>query len=341
VTVGARVEKNKTFASIIEQHFGYEVHNLGIGATGAEYSATCIQSMVESEIEEKDIIFDIITVEFSINGLGQLDVLLKRLRLRYPDALIIYVDLYAYLENNPKFKCMKAGFETGKNVDCKYGNLSSVDLVGGIIYELPSPFHKSIHGSRNWFASDNVHLSSAGHFNVAAGIVSIFESEWQNIPNEPRLGNWYGGDHCFSFFRGKIPSQVHILKGELASFNQIGHKYAIEAQKDEKIEIAFHLDGYTQITLAHMITGVPSLYPKVEVILNQTERPLVKIKHRLQPMAINFHHIQRWYKFDDIIGPGKTILSITELEGTDLPFRLTGIMGCSVCAVVDDLFSSL
>lgn len=100
-------------------------------------------------------------------------------------------------------ECLKA-LESGKNEDWKNSALLSVDVVDGIIYSLPSILDKNVPLSMNWFASDNIHLSKAGHFNVAAGIVSIFELEWQKKPDEPRLGNWDGGDHCFDFLRGKF-----------------------------------------------------------------------------------------------------------------------------------------
>ena len=354
VTAGSRVEEDETYASIVERSFGYEVHNLAIPATGSDYSAECIESMIRSGGIEEDIVFDIVTVEFSINGIAGLDVLLRRLRLRYPDAVIVYVDLYRikkfqdgqYRDEN--LRCMKRVLEAGGGADPKSFSRcadpvvsQSVEEVGGIMYQLPPIFHEDVHGSMAWFDEDSTHLSKAGHFNVASGIVAVVENEWPSIPDVPRLGSWHGGDQCHSFFRGQLPEDVELVEGQLTNFNQRTGKFAIEVRMGETARVLFNVDSdETRITVAHMITGKPSLYPKVLVSLrNQDDQPKDMAFSSFKPAEREFYHIQRWMPLQNVARRGTNVLSITSLEETELPFRLTGIMMCSVCQSIDKIWN--
>ena len=84
------------------------VTNIAVRGTGADLAALCLQSMVlEGHAEQNpsvldargghDIDYDVITVEYSINGIENLDLLLRRLRRRYPGAIIIYIHVYSWL----------------------------------------------------------------------------------------------------------------------------------------------------------------------------------------------------------------------------------------------------
>lgn len=351
VTAGSKVEEEETYAAIIERSFGYEVHNLAIPATGSEYSAECIDSMIRSSRIEEDIVFDIITVEFSINGVDELDVLLRRLRLRYPDAVIVYVHLYAIHYEGGKYRngnlrCMKRVLDEGGADRESLSRcadpvvLRAVDEVGAIMYPLPPIFHDDVHGSMAWFDEDSTHLSKAGHFNVASGVVAVVENEWPNIPDVPRLGSWHGGDQCYNFFRGQLPEDVELVEGELTNFNQRTGKFAIALGKGETARVRFNVDkDETRLSVAHMITGKPSLYPKVQVGLrHEDDQPKDMMLSILKPQE-EVGHIQRWTPVQNVARKGTNVLSITSLEETELPFRLTGIMMCSVCQSIDKIWN--
>jgi hypothetical protein len=353
VTAGSKVEEEETYAAIIERSFGYEVHNLAIPATGSDYSAECIESMIRSSGIEEDIVFDIITVEFSINGVDELDVLLRRLRLRYPDAVIVYVHLYAIRYEGGKYRnrnlrCMQRVLEAGGGADPKSFSrcanpvvLRAVDEVGAIMYPLPPIFHDDVHGSMAWFDEDSVRLSKAGHFNVASGVVAVVENEWPNIPDVPRLGSWHGGDQCYNFFLGQLPEDVELVEGELTNFNQRTGKFAIEVRMGETARVLFNVDSdETRIAVAHMITGKPSLYPKVQVGLrHEDDQPKDMAFSILKPQEVVDIHVQLWTPVQNVARRGTNVLSITSLEETELPYRLTGIMMCSVCQSIDKIWN--
>ena len=89
-----------------------------------------------------------------------------------------------------------------------------------------------------------------------------------------------------------------------------------------------------------MITGKPSLYPKVLVSLrNQDDQPKDMAFSSFKPAEREFYHIQRWMPLQNVARRGTNVLSITSLEETELPFRLTGIMMCSVCQSIDKIWN--
>ena len=89
---------------------GTTTTNVAIRATGSDYAAMCLQTMIidghaqqnPSDLDEQggsDVDYDVITVEYSMNGVDGVPLLVRRLRDRYPKALIVYVHLWS-LRNN-------------------------------------------------------------------------------------------------------------------------------------------------------------------------------------------------------------------------------------------------
>ena len=169
----------------------------------------------------------------------------------------------------------------------------------------------------------------------------MVENEWPNIPDVPRLGSWHGGDQCYNFFLGQLPEDVELVEGELTNFNQRTGKLAIEVRMGETARVLFNVDSdETRIAVAHMITGKPSLYPKVLVSLrNQDDQPKDMAFSSFKPAEREFYHIQRWMPLQNVARRGTNVLSITSLEETELPYRLTGIMMCSVCQSIDKIWN--
>jgi len=74
-------------------------------ASRSDYTSHCIQSMLSdafalegiNEKEQQDHAFDVILLDYSIEKLANIDLLLKRLRARYPSALIIYIHSWSPL----------------------------------------------------------------------------------------------------------------------------------------------------------------------------------------------------------------------------------------------------
>ena len=55
----------------------------------------CIQSMLESKVKDKDVVFDVVVLEISINISEDFGLLWKRLHLLRPAALLVCVGPYA------------------------------------------------------------------------------------------------------------------------------------------------------------------------------------------------------------------------------------------------------
>ncbi len=200
------------------------VKNLACRATGSEYASRCLQSMINSnDVDEK---FDVILLEYSLNGIEQIDLLLRRLRDRYPSAIIIYIHLWSLRtlsedkqtgevlqdivmnrrenlspqELDQKFVQTMADegrqwkwneFELGRSKRRREEATNLMQRVNGFIWTLP--LNDDPNSMKHWFASDTHHLNENGHAIVAEGIRNLLlqhsimtNSGWLN-PHRSRL----------------------------------------------------------------------------------------------------------------------------------------------------------
>jgi len=113
-TWGSQLEErsSQSYPSVLSALLpqGTTTTNVAIRATGSDYAAMCLQTMIidghaeqnASDLDEQggsDVDYDVITVEYSMNGVDGVPLLVRRLRDRYPKALIVYVHLWS-LRNN-------------------------------------------------------------------------------------------------------------------------------------------------------------------------------------------------------------------------------------------------
>ena len=214
--------------------------NLAVRATGSEYAAECIQSMIYEYDQlhdnhdndmygEKD--FDVITLEYSLNGLERLIVLVKRLRQRYPNALFIYIHLWSprmminheitqkLLSNdqNLSFKELDQKLKevlSDKNIEWKWNEFELqlankiraktaeiIESVGGISWAFPLEDNPNPEALKYLFSSDFHHLNEHGHKLVGDAIRDILikksiidEAGWlkPNSENKISVGPSYG-----------------------------------------------------------------------------------------------------------------------------------------------------
>ncbi len=166
---------------------------------GSSYPAQCIYSMIQEEVIDVDtIVYDVIIFEFSINGMQAFQLLHQRLKERFPNALMIHVDLYS----------LRSG---------QFGSTKSRKIVqagGGHVLYVPRSNSTGLHDFPmegyslgeigGFFTPDRHHLSSDGHALVAQKIVRIIaEFGYSMIKNDHEtsqssLGSWLGGDKCKS-----------------------------------------------------------------------------------------------------------------------------------------------
>lgn len=93
-------EKKNAFPAVVSKMLGrrWKASDLVVRADDAAYSSQCIESMIRDSVETIDEMvdpFDIILLEFSLGSMDGIELLLKRLRRRYPNAVIVYVHLWS------------------------------------------------------------------------------------------------------------------------------------------------------------------------------------------------------------------------------------------------------
>jgi len=207
-TYGSGVLDSETYVHQLGKLLNATSDNLGIPASGSEYPSSCIQSMLRdyhysTTVNDEDIRYDVIVLEFSTNDSldnlrDSLKVLARRIRTRYPNALMIYLHSYhfgIYL-NLLKERNAHNQFIRDRNLAIK----RAMKDVGGIVYSIPTP--KSIRQSselRQWFMDDLHHFSTKGHLLIAKELEHIIKEEIdinQLDDDIGKVGSWGRGDKC-------------------------------------------------------------------------------------------------------------------------------------------------
>lgn len=286
-TYGSGVLDSETYVYQLGKLLNATANNLGIPASGSEYPSSCIQSILrdnhhyDTTINDQDIIYDVVVLEFSTNDSldnlrDSLRVLARRIRTRYPNALIIYLHSYhfgGYLtllrERNAHNK-----FIRDRNLAIK----RAIKEVGGIVYSIPKP--KSIQKSSNerqWFMEDLHHFSTEGHLLIAKDLERIIKEEIDiniNLLDDQigKVGSWGRGDKCYSWFQtGQVPSDIVLSGGVLSSWPGAWHaqrnipsKYAYEVSSSG-IQLDFPAEEGARVYLNYMSIGKTQQYPSVHI----------------------------------------------------------------------------
>eukprot|EP00591_Stephanopyxis_turris_P002846 CAMPEP_0195524470 /NCGR_PEP_ID=MMETSP0794_2-20130614/24319_1 /TAXON_ID=515487 /ORGANISM="Stephanopyxis turris, Strain CCMP 815" /LENGTH=595 /DNA_ID=CAMNT_0040654697 /DNA_START=88 /DNA_END=1875 /DNA_ORIENTATION=+ len=328
-------------------HFTY-VDNLAIRATGADYPSLCLESMLVKAQVDPNESYDVILLEFFVNGLSGLPQLLNRLKHRYPDAVIVVVVLWSIASSVVKVGTRKSPLEIGRNHLINWvwkENAEQKTIVAGLedftskhingyVYEFPKP-ERPIDAIRGgWFSDDWQHLSETGHAIVADGIIEMLTSNpdiAQRVTSGQKQVRSFSGvrDKCINWFdNGKLPSsQEFDYEGaeltNLVAQNPDQHKWVLEFPKTGLIKFNSNFETPVPLTLAYMVRQDPAEYPLVVVRLNGGKpcRLDPNTKSWVRPEA----HIQSLAE----IGwahPGENNMTITVVKRRKLPFRVSGII---------------
>lgn len=230
-TWGSKLEERTwAYPYLLPQLLGstWKVYNLAVRATDASYASQCIETMVREGNKQKnkqDVLeFDVIMLEYSLNGLDGMPLLLKRLRQRYPKAVILYVHLWSLrmsvdnavtgakprdeLTKGLKFKDADANINAmlaDPNAKWAWGPkmksdseairdaaLRDVEAVGGHLYQVPMPDESpQVAFEEHWFGPDYHHLSRQGHAMVAEQLAALLLADNEAILNSAgsRIGD--------------------------------------------------------------------------------------------------------------------------------------------------------
>lgn len=298
------------------------VTNIAVRATGADLAAMCLQSMVlEGHAEQNpsvvdahgghDIDYDIITVEYSINGIANLDLLLQRLRRRYPRAIIVYVHLYAWKDSVLEEKSQKSvvdmqneivqkaagdfrvAMEWGSNLrsDSSYqwswvrdaglvryfahilDNLRrETQNIGGIVYELPGLNRASASHSLAWFADDLLHLNEAGHKHVAREVASIIDSHRDAlVPSNHDENYGWGDSNGDQCISWYGTGTSNKVKINKDIIPFAPSKFAIEVSYNSPATIAVDNPFGVRMPLGLSAMAHKTVYPRARVTVTSTE----------------------------------------------------------------------
>jgi len=292
VTWGARLPERKlAYPNLLEEisNQKYKVTNKAIRATDARYPSLCIQSILS---DTKDQEFDVILLEFSINGPTGLDTLVKRLQYRFPHAIFIYVHIYSLstviVDNNskpaneyPHVERHSIQFHWDPDPRKAAVRPSIIDFfsqIRGHVYSLPKP-QISPYEAIPMFAADWNHLSELGHRMVAHDLLNLLSSAQYEQPSEvvPHLfdSKWGYGDSCENWFESgnvTIPHDGAELKQMYSreSYNQ--NKFSLEFHFSEDIvqsggTIGIMNEHATQVPLFITYLSAPEIYPITTVVV--------------------------------------------------------------------------
>jgi len=354
-TYGAKLEDR--FAQAYPWLLTPDAVNLGIRASSPSYPALCLQTMISKTPYEN---YDVIILEFII-WTTHLDLLAERLRERYPDALIIFVELWNAVrirrtENNEMVLFwMERNFPQTTKLDSpefvehirtktqpkdwKFDLRGREEFIQQIaknvdaeVFHLPrlDSAHAALVQQGKLFDQDRNHISEFGHQVVARGVAKIINNHQfhqNNKDNSPKLGSWGsgGGDACSNWF--ETGQGVPVFKGHNTELRKFApSKYALE----------LYIGGATIIVnnpfptdrtlyLMYMVMGPPpSPYPKTMASLPYTQQPNVELDTSTNFDTLYVHVTK--IKRIGTIPPGITSLNLFPLEDLGKPFRLTGLV---------------
>jgi hypothetical protein len=93
VTWGAMLEdRHLAYPWMLGTPYVDHVDNMAMRATGADYPSLCLESIIPDAANKN---YDVILFDFVMNITDGFPLLLKRLRERFPEAIIIYVHIWS------------------------------------------------------------------------------------------------------------------------------------------------------------------------------------------------------------------------------------------------------
>ena len=326
--------------------------NLGIRASGPEYPALCAYSMI-GDVD----LYDVVVIEYMLDWVsGALDVLAERLRKRFPDATIIFLDVWAprqyYYKPTQKslntfvHELMRSPIVTEQDFHQWLDATNSEDWgfeahnskiiedaarkVGGFIVNLPrdpDPITSIKTYSALYVLTDLTHFSELGHRWVRDQIFKILDSSKAQRTN--RVVPWESTDLCTSWYEtGKTALLTNM---EMVNFRD-GSKFALEAShgpNENFIELnnTWSTSGF--LYLSYMSSGPEQIYPdtKVRVLQAFTESATANLHPVIPntPFGGRFHMVV--HSFIGEVVPGLSKLTFEALtQGTQKKLRTVGVV---------------
>jgi len=336
------------------------VDNLAVPATAADQPSLCLQSMIP-DADTKN--YDLITFEFPSNQSDGVRLLVKRLRERYPKAVIMFVHVWHFV-GRARFKGYtpaQKNFDPdlrwtwrdegdtfsatdNTNMDCVreicqlHEMMEILKEVNGVAYMMdPKPSPQEVL-TQGWFAEDWHHLTQEGHKNVAIGIAEMLKKDqklWnQAFMDGKPLGSWSLGDQCYNwYFSGKINVSYTGAKFVCEENTNMDCSLEMDPRQGGSISFKSDFDRPVPVAIGYLTKGFPDVFPTVMVTLNGVE-PALKVNPdldrstRVNPKSQTLvtSYIQIGYA-----EPGVNRVTISPTELKPRPFSVIGIYLCGAC----------
>jgi hypothetical protein len=208
--------------------------------------------------------------------------------------------------------------------------------IGGYFLEMPRPKnplnYRADDDVNSWFAEDHHHLSRFGHEWVSQRILSLLTEQKAQKPHlDSQRGDWTGGDVCANWFwTGEVPSSLQLSGGTMVEFSQDKHAY--EIIDSATIQLVSNLQYETPLIAVFMTKGDPSVYPMVQVTMNnQMMSPIV-----INPLNRRWsnEHVTSTQNMG-VVTQETHVATLKVIESKPEPFRLVGLVMCAACKALD------
>jgi len=360
---GATLENQyDAYPWLIGHPFHNHVDNLSFRPSSADFPSMCLESIsVRGDYRAS---YDLILLDFNLNGSDGLPLLVKRLRERYPEAVIVYVGLWSLMTNMEEVGTGKTILQVGhdttrdwkwKDEDfyvtgglpgqdctreiCSLKKLKEVmETYGGYVYEFPRPKSPETCIREGWFNdNDWHHLSETGHRVLANDLIQFLDSKREALfSHDKPLGSWGVGDQCYNWVQsGNNPlitsgaEMVDLLANTGADVSRWALEFSAEEDGDILIDSKF--DVPVPLGIGYFSRTEPADIDVVEITVNggsgfTIDPSLNKSGFFIKNATVmTFAHIGN-------AEPGKNVISIKTVERREKRFQVTGLYLCGACA---------
>ena len=317
VTWGAGLSsRDLAYPSLIGKGGPYNVRNLAVRASDAYYPSLCIESLVNGDTTE----YDVIILEYSLNGFSGFPILVKRLQYRYPNAALIYMHLYSLITvcnryNDKPWSWKKENYFTPRPAVERL-----MDSIGAYTYTFPKPDRAE--DAAQYFAKDGHHISAKGHQLIANELLHLLRQTSFEEKSGRKIDhiNWGEGDQCENWFQtGKIHGKVVIdfkngdMRSMLDDTGAENGKCSIEFFKPGQINIYNRFTYGVPLYIFYM--SASEVYPITEIKFNDEVTkvdPHRAAHHVIEGIAVG------WAK------PGRNTIFVSPDPDSKEPFRIIG-----------------
>lgn len=312
-----------------------------------------------------DEVFDVIILEFTPAGgvyLTDFTRLAKRVRARFPDAIIIYLPIFWILhevlykdesifkhlfslaitsQDDPAFERFINSLPDSdlRQLDRReYHHIDSyretLKSINGHMIEFPAlegeDLRKHVLENAKYignpsFPLDDNHPSLLGHQRIAQLIQQLLGRLPLPVPSNAQVGEWLGGkDSCISWFSNGKAGQDNDLEVTNMNLNPFAHesKWAWEVAQEGGTISVNCRDPPCDVYLGHMASTHIENYPRAQLKMRNETTIVSPLVFADSPQMVNV--ISR---VGTLTAAGKTTISITPFpERAANPFRVTGLL---------------